>query len=110
MGPDASDEDYRAANPLTYARADFPPTMLVHGNKDTTVPVGDSFKMYEALTQAGALAELHVFGGQPHAFDAAPDYGRQTAALIDLFLRRHLLGVVPAGTAAAAAGGNGRRG
>jgi acetyl esterase/lipase len=97
MGPDATDADYAAANPLTYAGPDFPPTLLLHGNKDTTVPVADSFKMYESLTAAGAPAELHVFAGQPHAFDAAPDYGRMVASLIDLFLRRHVLGLVPAG-------------
>jgi acetyl esterase/lipase len=105
MGSDATEEDYAGANPLTYARGDFPPTMLVHGNKDQTVPVGDSFKMYEKLAEAGAGVELHVFNGQPHAFDAAPDYGREVAALIDLFLRRHVLGLVPAGAA-----GNGQRG
>ncbi len=74
--------------------------MLVHGNKDELVPVGDSFKMYEKLTEAGASAEMHIFAGQPHGFDAAPDYGRQVATLIDLFLRRNVLGMVPAGAAA----------
>jgi dipeptidyl aminopeptidase/acylaminoacyl peptidase len=84
--------------------------MLVHGNKDATVPVSESFKMYEALTAAGATAEMHIFAGQPHAFDAAPDYGRETAALIDLFLRRHMLGIAPAGAREAVARGNGRQG
>lgn len=83
--------------------------MFLHGNNDTTVPVGDSFKMYEALIAAGASAEMHIFAGQPHAFDAAPDYGRECAALIDLFLKRNMLGIVPAGAVGAAAGGNGGR-
>jgi acetyl esterase/lipase len=48
--------------------------------------------MYKALQDAGAPAELHVFNGQPHAFDSAPDYGRQCAALIDLFLSQHVVG------------------
>jgi acetyl esterase/lipase len=109
MGEAATDEAYKGANPLTYARADYPPTMLIHGNKDMTVPVSESFKMYEALTAAGATPEMHIFAGQPHAFDAAPDYGRQTAALIDLFLRRQMLGMVPAGAREAVARGNGGR-
>ncbi len=100
MGRDASDADYAGASPLTYARNDFAPTMLVHGNKDEVVPVADSFKMYDKLTEAGASAEMHIFSGQPHAFDAAPDYGRGVASLIDLFLRRNVLGMVPAGAAA----------
>jgi acetyl esterase/lipase len=109
MGPEAGDADYKGANPLTYAGAGFPPTMLLHGNKDMTVPVSDSFKMYEALTAAGATAEMHIFAGQPHAFDAAPDYGRECASLIDLFLKRHVLGIVPVGAReAVAASGGGR--
>jgi acetyl esterase/lipase len=99
MGASASEADYAGANPLTYAGASFPPSMLVHGNKDELVPVSESFKMYEALSKAGAPAEIHVFSGQPHGFDAAPDYGREVASLIDLFLRRHVLGLVPAGAA-----------
>jgi acetyl esterase/lipase len=64
--------------------------------------------MYEALTNAGAAAEMHIFSGQPHAFDAAPDYGREIASLIDLFLRRNVLGIVPAGAREAVAAGGGR--
>jgi acetyl esterase/lipase len=104
MGPNADDAAYKGANPLTYARAEFPPTMLLHGNKDTTVPVSESFKMYEALIGAGVQTEMHIFAGQPHAFDAAPDYGRAAASLIDLFLKRNLLGIAPM-----AVGGNGAR-
>ena len=109
MGPQATDLDYAGASPLSYARADFPPTMFLHGNKDATVPVSASQRMYEALTAAGATAEMHIFAGQPHAFDAAPDYGRQCASLIDLFLKRHMLGIAPAGAreAVAASGGGG---
>ena len=62
--------------------------MLVHGNADTVVPVEASFAMYRALVGAGAAVELHVFDGVPHAFDAAPDLGRQVADLIALFIDR----------------------
>jgi hypothetical protein len=46
--------------------------------------------MYDVLTAAGAKAELHVFDGQLHAFDREPSFGRQCAALMTLFLGRHL--------------------
>jgi dipeptidyl aminopeptidase/acylaminoacyl peptidase len=62
--------------------------MLVHGNADELVPVEASFVMYHALVEAGAPVELHVFDGEPHAFDAAPALGRQVADLIALFVDR----------------------
>jgi acetyl esterase/lipase len=91
MEPNATDDEYSRASPLTYVRKDFPPTLFLHGNQDQLVPVEGSFRMYRALIEAGAPAELHVFNGAPHGFDAAPDYGRECASLIDLFLRRHVL-------------------
>lgn len=83
-------ETARAASPVTYAAASFPPTLLITGNKDELVPVESSFLMYRALTEAGAKAELHVYEGAPHAFDAIPDFGRQCASIMALFLDRHV--------------------
>ena len=70
-------ETARAASPITHA-ADFPPTLLITGNKDELVPDEASFRMYRALIDAGAKAELHVYSEAPHAFDATPEFGRQT--------------------------------
>lgn len=91
LGTGATPEMIAAASPITHARADFPPTMLITGNQDTTVPDESSFRMYRALADAGARAELHVFEGAPHAFDRESAFGRQTAALMALFLDRHLV-------------------
>jgi acetyl esterase/lipase len=87
---DPSDEQLVAASPITYAGADFPPTMLVTGNHDEVVSWHDSDEMYHRLRAAGAKAELHVFEGLPHAFDRLPDFGRHCANLIALFLDRHV--------------------
>ncbi len=76
------------ASPLAYARADFPPTMLVHGNADSIVPVQASLEMYAALAKAGAAVEMHIYDGVPHAFDTDIDFGRQVTDLISLFLER----------------------
>jgi acetyl esterase/lipase len=96
-------ETARAASPVTYAAAGFPPTLLITGNKDELVPVESSFKMYRALTDAGAKAELHVYEGAPHAFDAIPDFGRQCASIMALFLDRHVANPHPILTPAQAA-------
>ncbi|HYM16890.1 MAG TPA: alpha/beta hydrolase [Dehalococcoidia bacterium] len=90
FGKGYSEETARAASPVTYAAAAFPPTLLITGNKDELVPVESSFRMYRALTSAGAAAELHVYEGAPHAFDAEPRYGRQCASIMALFLDRHV--------------------
>ncbi len=91
MGEGASAEAVRGAAPLTYVQRDFPPTLLIHGNKDELVPQASSIRLYEALHEAGAPAELHMFDGAPHGFDAAPDLGRQCAAIMALFLDRHVV-------------------
>jgi dipeptidyl aminopeptidase/acylaminoacyl peptidase len=79
-------------SPITYASASFPPTMLISGNNDDIVNVESGVLMYRALIDAGAKAEMHIFEGQPHAFDRDPIYGRQTAALMKIFLDRHTSG------------------
>lgn len=86
----ADPEIARAASPVTYVSPSFPPTMLVHGNRDEVVPVGESFRMYEALERAGVPVELHVFAGEPHAFDSGSLLGRQSAELMRAFLTRYV--------------------
>jgi acetyl esterase/lipase len=90
FGPGFSEDTVKAASPLVYASAGFPPTALITGNKDELVPDASSFAMYRALIDAGAKAELHVYEGAPHAFDAISEFGRQTAAIMALFLDRHV--------------------
>ena len=79
-----------SASPVNLAGAGFPPTMLVHGTGDTTVPVSASFVMYDSLTKHKVPTELHIYAEQPHAFDADPRFGRRTADLMALFLERYL--------------------
>jgi acetyl esterase/lipase len=91
VGDDVSEAHIATISPVTYASADFPPTMLLTGNRDDIVDWRDSQLMYQRLIDLGARAELHIFDGAPHAFDATPAFGRQCAGLMALFLDRHLL-------------------
>ncbi len=91
MGPSATARTYALASPLEHAKRDFPPTLLIHGNKDEVVPPAASLRMYEALVNAGAPVELHMYAEQPHAFDAASLFGRQCAEIMNLFLRRYVV-------------------
>jgi acetyl esterase/lipase len=91
FGEGYTEDTAKAASPITYAVASCPPTMLITGNNDELVPNEASFRMYDALINAGAKAELHVYSEAPHGFDAAPDFGRQTAAIMALFLDRYVV-------------------
>jgi acetyl esterase/lipase len=87
----AGEDVTRAASPLTYAaRPDFPPTLLLHGNRDEVVPERASLEMYRALRAAGVRAELHIFSDAPHAFDTGRALGRSSVQLIHTFLERHV--------------------
>ena len=90
-GDDVSEAKMNSISPANFAAADFPPTMLITGNNDVVVDWRDSQLMYQRLVDAGARAELHVFEGAPHAFDALPNFGRQCAGLMSLFLDRTVL-------------------
>ena len=78
------------ASPLRHISGQFPPTLLIHGTKDTVVPPLASVRMYEELVAAKVPVELHMYADQPHAFDAAPEFGRQCAAEMLLFLDRYV--------------------
>lgn len=87
---EGDDEVARLAGPVTHVTPQFPPTMLIHGTADETVPPLASLRMYEALVEARVPVELHMYAEQPHAFDAQPAFGRQCAAEMLLFLDRYL--------------------
>ncbi|MEV4036314.1 alpha/beta hydrolase [Streptomyces umbrinus] len=63
----------RAASPVTYATADAPPFLLMHGTGDVVVPAAHSEILHDALTQAGAQSELLLVDGADHIFSGAPD-------------------------------------
>ncbi len=88
FGPDAATETLKAASPLTYATRAYPPTLIIQGNADEIVPAREATAMYEALHDAGAPVELHMFANQPHGFDADPRLGRECAGIMVSFLER----------------------
>jgi acetyl esterase/lipase len=61
-------DDARAASPVTYARGDAPPMLLVHGAEDRVVPVGQSEELHTALLACGADSRLTIVEGADHCF------------------------------------------
>jgi acetyl esterase/lipase len=54
---DEKKELVKIANPLTYIKATSPAFLIVHGDADPIVPVGQSRILYEALKKAGVKAD-----------------------------------------------------
>ena len=65
-------ELYRQASPVSYARADGPPILILHGTADKTVDVKQSEQFADVLKKAGAPHELLIIPDAPHTFDLQP--------------------------------------
>ncbi|MDS0295914.1 alpha/beta hydrolase [Halogeometricum luteum] len=61
-------ERYAAASPVTHVAADAPPTFLLHGEADGTVPVESSEEMAAKLEEAGATTRLRTDAGADHVY------------------------------------------
>jgi acetyl esterase/lipase len=83
--------DEAAASPITYARADFPPTLLLHGTGDPMVSHTESVRLFDALAAAGAPVDLRLYAGLPHEFQRLPGYLDLCVADIDCFIDRHVV-------------------
>jgi acetyl esterase/lipase len=56
----------REASPLHRADADAAPMLLIHGDKDNLVPLGQSVRLRARLAELGVPAELQVVRGAGH--------------------------------------------
>lgn len=67
-------ERARAASPLYRAGATTPPTLLLHGTADTTVPFDQSVRFHKRLRELGVRAELIPGEGGGHGHIHRPPY------------------------------------
>jgi acetyl esterase/lipase len=75
LGPDPPPDLVRRWSTETQVTAATPPTFLLHGADDQSVPAENSVRFYQALRRAGVPAELHIYEHGPHGFALAPDVG-----------------------------------
>lgn len=68
----------------------MPPTLVLHGDKDATVPVRRAYELTNLLEEIGAEHEVKIYKGQGHTFrgDAQQDSIDRTVG----FFERHLGG------------------
>lgn len=71
--------------------ADYPPTLLLHGELDDDVPVSESQNMAAALQEKGVEHELVVFTGAGHTLNGAtPEQMAEAHAKVYQFLKEQL--------------------
>ena len=80
--------------PISFARADAPPMLLMHGTADTVVRPYNSQRLAAKLKRLGAVAELRLYPGKSHVDlvkSLSPTFRGATPALADsvAFLAAH---------------------
>ena len=63
----ADTSSFAATSPISYAHADIPHILLVHGDQDETVPLQQSQDFDAALKNVGANSALHIYAGRGHS-------------------------------------------
>lgn len=79
-------EAARQASPVTYASADDPPFLIVHGTDDPLVPFSQGELLYAALKKAGAKPLLVKIEGGGHGI-GGPEVSKRVRAFLDKHLR-----------------------
>ena len=71
LGDKAKDQQFAASvSPITYVTKNSPPTFIVHGDADPTVPYQQSVRLHDKLVKAGVQTEfITVPGGQHGKFE-----------------------------------------
>jgi len=86
--PQSNKEKAIKASPITYVSKDAAPFLIMHGDKDRTVPISQSETFARALKQAGAEVTFVVVKDAGHGgrLFTSPEHLKQ----LEAFFRKHL--------------------
>lgn len=84
----------RRANPITYVTTDDPPFLILHGDQDDTVPLGQSEMLRDALQNAGVPVTFEPQPGKGHGF-GGPQYVRRAGEFFDKHLKGNTTSSAP---------------
>jgi acetyl esterase/lipase len=79
---DFPNEQAASISPILFVDAKDPPTLIVHGDADTLVPISSGKSIYDALKAAGVKTDMVVIKGGEHGFpneDHRAEAGRAMA-------------------------------
>lgn len=82
-------ESHLLASPYHQLESDLPPTLILHGVDDKTVPISDPREFRDKAAALGLPCELAEFEGEGHGFFNArrPENFRAALSRVDEFLR-----------------------
>lgn len=98
-------DDPLSISPLNHVTKDQPPTLIMHGDADTTTPIGSQRVYAKRCEEVGAECVLVEYEGVGHGFfnhkafrkpkAGSPDYYAMTMQAVDKFLTRHGVELAP---------------
>jgi acetyl esterase/lipase len=88
--PPTNREAARKASPMTYVSKDAAPFLIMHGDRDRTVPISQSETFAAALKKAGAAARFVVVKDAGH--DGARFTNAEHLKQVEAFFGEHLRG------------------
>ena len=81
---------YRQASPMMHLTKKAPPTLILHGTIDDTVPIEQSDRLAKKLKELGVPCEYERLEGWPHTMDLAEDVNKRCWWRVEQFLARYL--------------------
>lgn len=86
---DFPEKDSERISPILQVSPDDPPTLLIHGTADRTVPISHSERAYAAFQEAGVETDYIVMEGAGHGF--RDEQAEQASAARVKWFEEHLL-------------------
>jgi len=80
----------RKANPITYVTKDDPPFLIMHGDKDMSVPLHQSELLYAALKKAEVDATMRVVKGAGHGLGGGEESSEKLREIVAEFFDKYL--------------------
>ena len=84
----------RAASPITYVSKDDPPFLIIHGDKDMTVPFDQSERLTKALKGSGVEVLFFKVEGGGHGGFRNPEIPRRIRQFFEKHLRDQAVGTI----------------
>jgi acetyl esterase/lipase len=87
---DQAPDEYRLASPITHVTKDDPPTLILQGSIDSTVPIHQADLLAEKLGKVGVVCEYDRVEGWPHTMDLEQGVNRHCMAKMFEFFDKYL--------------------
>lgn len=91
----------KLVSPITHVRPGLPPTFVIHGDADPTVPYDQAVRLSDALKKAGVATELYTVPGGQHGNFPREHVLRAWNAIAAFLAKHNVISASPRQTASA---------